>query len=203
MTSRNIAEVSEQYRNAVQTCRDVFAAAGRQFVEPKGVTDLLKQARELYAGGDEPKAVKEVQHATEWLIGVIVKFLRGGVEFFEGRIAELSYMSLDQDIMDNLRARLKDYSAAIMEEQGPFFDQRLAAYCKLAAAVTGARDEQFRRIERREQLAAEEASRKELERRERRRQQEEQDRLQALERQREAEAAARAEREKQFDQLFA
>lgn len=200
---RNITEASEQYREALGNCRQVFQAAGREFVEPKGMQELLHKARKLFAEqGDEASAIKEVEHAAEWLIGIAVKFLRGGIEFFEGRIAELSYMSLDQDIMDNMRARLKDYCAALMQEEGPAFDQRIEAYTALATAVNGARAEQARRLEHRELVARQREAEKAQERRERRRQQEEQDQLQARQRQEAAEAEARVRRAEEFDRLF-
>ncbi len=203
MISSRIANASEQYRNAIRTCREVFTAAGREFVEPKGVKDLVNEARKLYTErSDEAGAIKEIEHARDWLTGIAVKFLRGGIQFFEDRIKELSYMSLDDDLMDNMEARLRDYCGEMMEEDGPCFDRRVAAYTKLANAVTDARPEQARRNERREQKAHDQVSRKEAERRLRRRQQEEQDQAEAKRQQEAAEAAARANREKQFDELF-
>ena len=197
-----IEQASEQYRNAVNICRNVFDAAKKTFVEPKGVLDHIQKARELYRGGDEALAVKEVENARQWLNGVAAKFLRNGGTFFEGRIKELSYMSLDRDIMEQMEARMRDYCAAIMLEGEDVFELRVEAYRELAASVNGAQSEQQRRIEHREQVAHEQVATQERERQARRREQEEQDLEQARARQAEAEAAARVEREKQFDELF-
>lgn len=199
---KNIELASEQYKKSVQICRDVFAAAGRQFVEPKGVADLIRKAKELYGAGDEAAAVEEVTHARDWLNGITVKFLRGGEDFFHGRIAELSYMSLDRDIMERMEARLRDYCAALMLEEGNSFELRIEAYRELAGAVNGARVEQQRRNENRERRALEEVQNQERERALRRRQQEEQDTEAQRQQQEAAEAAARVQREKQFDELF-
>ncbi len=197
---RTITNASEQYRNAIRNCREIFTAAGREFAEPKGVSDLLNNARKLYAEqADEAAAVREVDHAREWLNGVAIKFLRGGVEFFDGRIKELSYMSLDSDIMDDMTARLRVFRDVMVPELNASLEQRIASYTELAGAVKGARMEQFRRNEERERLAHERAANEEQERRERLRLLREQEAREAAE----AEAAARAQREKQFDELFA
>ncbi len=201
--SSNITQVSAQYREVASACREIFAAAGRKFVEPQGVGELIKDARRLYTElADEASAVKEVAHARDWLIGVAVKFLRGGVEHFEGRVKELSFMGLDRDIMDNMEARLNDYRAAVSEEDGTCFTRRITAYSNLAAAILGAREEQFRRNEVREQEAHEEVARLERERVARRRQEEAARLLRVQQEQEAAAAAARASREQQFDQLF-
>lgn len=198
-----ITEASEQFRQALNICRQVFTAAGREFIEPKGVVDLIQKARRLYTeGGDETAAITEVQNATHWLNGIAMKFLRGAIEFFDGRINELSYMSLDRDILDNMRARLREFCAAVMQEDGHSFDLRIAAYAKLAQVVGGAQVEQQRRIEHREEVAREREQDAERAKRQRRRQEEEQQRLLAIQQQEAAETAARAEREQQFDQLF-
>ena len=199
----NIANASEAYRNAHNACREIFAAAGRTFVEPKGVSDLIQKAREAYTQrADEATATEEIGHARQWLTGVAAKFLRGGTDYFEGRITELSYMSLDRDIIERMQARLRNYCAVLMIEDGDVFDQRIAAYRELAQAVNGARDEQQARIENRQRREAEAAAEQERQRIERRREQEAAAAADALRRQQEAEAEARAKREKQFDELF-
>ncbi|HEX9503208.1 MAG TPA: hypothetical protein VF974_02695 [Patescibacteria group bacterium] len=191
----NIASASEQYRKSVRICRDVFAATNRTFQEPKGVTELIRKARELYADNNEAAAVKEVEHADRWLNGIARKVLLGGIEHFEGRIKELSFMSLDSDIMERMEAQLKDFCVAItLEEESTSYELRVEAYKELGATVNGARAEQFARNEERERRAHEQVQRQEEERRQRRL---EQERMRA-----EQEAAARATREKQFDQLF-
>ncbi|OGE74196.1 MAG: hypothetical protein A3C49_01860 [Candidatus Doudnabacteria bacterium RIFCSPHIGHO2_02_FULL_42_25] len=200
---RNIADASEQYHNAVNACREVFAAAEREFVEPKGVKAHIEEARRLYAElGDEASAVKEVDNARQWLIGIAGKFLRGAVEFFGDRIYELSYMSLDRDIVENMQARLREYEEAVRVGEASSFEVRLTAYKKLATVVNGARTEQQRRIEHREKLAQERAEREQHERRRRREEEAEADRVRAKQQQEAAEAAAREERAKQFDELF-
>jgi hypothetical protein len=195
MVKKDIEIASESYHKAAKNCRDVFAAGGRQFVEPQGLSDHIRKARDLYGAGDEAGAVKEVETAERWLKGIATKLLRGATDFFEGRIKELSYMSLDPDIMENLEARLRDFCAALMLEQDDSFELRAEAYRELAKAVSGARDEQFARNEERERLAHEEVQRQEEERRQRRAEAERQKAEEA--------AAARATREKQFDELFA
>lgn len=191
----NIASASEQYRKSVQICRDVFAATNRTFKEPQGVTELIRKARELFAGNNEAAAMKEVENTDRWLNGIVRKVLRGGIERFQGFIRELSFMSLDSDIMERMEAGLRNFCAATMlEEESNSFELRIEAYKELAAAVYGARPEQNERNERREQLAHEQVQRQEEERRQRRLEQER--------RQAELEAVARAEREKQFDELF-
>jgi hypothetical protein len=191
----NIVVASEAYRKSVQICRDVFATTNRTFEEPKGVAELIRKARELYAANNEAAAINEVEHADRWLNGIVRKVLNNGAEYFGGRIKELSYMSLDGDIMERMEAGLKDYCAAVMlEEESNSFELRIEAYKELAKAVNGARAEQFARNEERERLAHEQVQRQEEERRQRRI---EQERLKA-----EAEAAARATREQQFDELF-
>ncbi len=199
----SIRTASEQYRVALANCREVFSTAGRDFVEPAGIRDLLAKAREAYTvNGDEAAAVKEAEHAQQWLNGIATKFLRGGIEFFEGRVKELSYMSLDADIMDNLETRLQEYREAVEQEQAPAFSRRIQTYTELLKAVTSARAEQLQRNEDREQQVQETAREQELERkrqrvaREREREQEETLRHQA------ANAQARAQREQQFDTLF-
>jgi hypothetical protein len=199
---KNIEFASENYKKSVKAASDVFAAAGRQFVEPQGVADHIRKARELYGAGDEAAAVSEVQNATGWLNGIVRKFLRGGIEFFQGRITELSYMSLDRDIMERMEARMRDYTVALQTEDGERYDQRIKAYVDLAEAVNGARDEQARRNENRERRAHEEVQRREQERETRRRENEQQLAAEARRRQEESEAAARAKRETQFDELF-
>ncbi len=192
----NIANASEAYHKSVETCREIFAATNRTFSQPSGVAELIGKARELYAGGNEAAAVNEVQHAERWLKGIARKVLLMGTEHFQGRIKELSYMSLDDDIMDRMEALLKDYCAAVtLEEESESFELRVAAYKELGVAIYGARTEQFARNEERERLAHEQVQRQEEERRSRKLE---------LERQREAEAtAAREARVKQFDELFA
>lgn len=203
MVRKNIATASEEYRKAVEICRNVFAAAGRDFNEPQGVRDLMTKARALFAeDSDEVGAAKEVDHARQWLIAIAGKFLRGGIEFFEGRIAELSYMSLDRDIMENMQARMRDYCAAVTIGEGDDFEERIETYRQLHASVFGARAEQQRRVENRERRAQEEAQKEELERKLRRRQQEEQSAEAARKKQEAASAAAREKRGKQFDELF-
>ena len=198
----NIETASESFRKSHAVCCEVFAAAGREFVQPDGVAECIRKARALYTGGDEAAAVKEVEHARIWLNGILRKFLKGGDEYFSGRINELRYMSLDRDIVERMEARLRDFCAALMLETGEIFDQRIAAYKGLASTVNGARDEQFARNEHRERRAIEEAARKEQERSLARQRDEEQNREAARLQQESAEAEARAKRAQVFDELF-
>lgn len=203
MKKVNIADASVHYREAANVCRSIFAAAGREFVEPEGVRALIQNARVKFTEhGDEESAVKEIENARVWLIGIARKFLRAGVEYFDGRIHELSYMSLDLDIVENMEARLKEFRDAIHTEDGDRFDLRLAAYTALAKSVYGARDQQRSRDERRAQRETEDGARRKRVAAER-----ERERIALTEanrqRQEAAEAAARDKRGEQFDELFA
>jgi hypothetical protein len=198
----NITLASEQYRVILSTCREVFSLAGREFVEPQGVRDLLAKAKEAYTAGDEPTAVKEVSNAQQWLKGVLGKFLNRGIDYFEGRIMELSYMSLDLDIWENLQARLSEYAEVVRQERDSF-ERRIEAYQKLNCAVIRALPEQRRRNENREARAYQEAALQDLDRRLRKQQREEEDAAHARQQQEAAEAAARERREQEFDALFA
>jgi len=192
----NIVGASEQYRQIVNVCREVFAASGQTFVEPKGVSDHIRKARDLYGvAGNEAAAITEVENARHWLIGVARKRLSNGPDFYGGKIRELSFMSLDQDIMENMEALMRDFCAALVLEDGDSFELRVPAYRDLVAAINGARIEQGARNEERERLAHEQVQRQEEERRQRR--------IEMEREKAEAEAAARAEREQQFDALFA
>src|SRR5258708_38595651 len=99
----NIASGSEQYRKSVRICRDVFAATNRTFQEPKGVTGLIRKARELYADNNDAAAVKEVGTADRWMYGTARKVLLGSIDDYEGGIKELSLKSLDSAIVDRMK----------------------------------------------------------------------------------------------------
>ena len=201
---KSIAVASEQYKSALKICRDIFAATGGEFKEPEGVRRLLDEARQLFTQrGDEASATKEVEHATVWLNGIATKLFRTAVNFFGDRVTELSYYSLDRDIMEGVEARLREYEETVRSEHGDSFERRLAVYQRLVGAIEDARPTQRARAAHRDRLAEEQASNKERQRRIRRRENEMRDAEAANAARQAAEAEARRQREELFAELFA
>lgn len=165
----------EGVQNAIQSfVREAARATGkdgqrarfRSFRIVDGLKAVVDEAIKSFAEGDFGKAAEKIRNAKQWLRNAERKYCLNSLEgFFAPQIEELEGQ-VDQDIMDSVRSKKKEFELALIELQSSFdadLDKASGFYWGLLDAVEEAPKTQKARDEHRARLASEERSRKQRE----------------------------------------
>ncbi|MFZ2522716.1 MAG: hypothetical protein WAX44_04315 [Minisyncoccia bacterium] len=198
----------------VDYAREATLAVGKDGVHPRfvgfyivhEVTDLVNVAKLSYKEGRFDEAFEKITSARKWLLGGQRKYVLSSVEkYFEARLEDLRYSELEQDILDGVNSKMREFESALVALKGgnASLEEVTVMYWVLNDAIENAPKLQAERDEHRRKLADEDRSRKQREKMLAKKAREAEEAEKSRQAQIEANARWRQERESFVDELFA